>query len=136
MRGSILLQFVTRFLVPAQIAYSLFLLWRGHNEPGGGFSGGLVVVAAIGLYAIAYSPDNVRRILPVDPVSIAGIGIVFAIVAGFMGLVAGDAFLTGLWLEIDLAFIHLDVGTPLLFDVGVYLLVIGAGATILFALIE
>ena len=69
---SLILRTATRFLMPLLLLFALFLLFRGHNEPGGGFVGGLVVAAAFVLYAIAYGVDAGRRALLVDPSTTPG----------------------------------------------------------------
>ncbi len=129
---SIILASATRLLVAMILAFSLLLLWRGHNEPGGGFVGGLVACVALGLLAISRGPAAVRRLLPADPRSLAGIGIGLAILAGALGPLAGEPFLTGQWITVG----GLKLGTPLLFDAGVYLVVVGALLTILLPLEE
>ena len=134
--NSLILRSVAGALVPLQLVFSLFLLLRGHNEPGGGFSAGLVVGAAIALHALAFTPRLTRRLLRVEPLSIAGVGLLVALVSGVFGLLAGGAYMEGQWLELELAGTHWDLGTPLLFDVGVYLLVIGTGAAVLLTLME
>jgi multicomponent Na+:H+ antiporter subunit B len=133
--NSLLLQTVARVLIPSQLVFSVFLLLRGHNEPGGGFAAGLVAVAAISLQQFALQAGRRRVRLPLDPLSLCGLGLLVAMLAGVIGLISGEPFLTGVWFELDLAVVHLDIGTPLLFDLGVYLLVIGAGNTILQSLV-
>ena len=71
---SSILRTATRFLMPLLLLFALFLLLRGHNEPGGGFVGGLVVAAAFVLYAIAYGVAAGRRALLVDPSTLLGAG--------------------------------------------------------------
>jgi multicomponent Na+:H+ antiporter subunit B len=133
---SIILRSVAHVLVPLQLVFSLFLLLRGHNEPGGGFAAALVVGAALALHSIAHSPEETRRLLRIEPVSIAGLGLFVALLAGAFGLASGEQFLAGQWSEIDLVVFHLEFGTPLLFDVGVYLLVIGVVTAVLLTLME
>jgi multicomponent Na+:H+ antiporter subunit B len=65
--NSLILSAATRFLAPLMLAYSLFILLRGHNEPGGGFIGGLIAAVAFALYAKAEGTDAARRALRVDP---------------------------------------------------------------------
>jgi multisubunit Na+/H+ antiporter MnhB subunit len=132
---SLILQTATRVLVPIQLAFSLYLLWRGHNEPGGGFIAGLVVSSALGLLALAFSPGAAKRLLRVPPGQLVGAGMLVALFSGAVGILAGDGFLTGQWVAIGVPF-HIKLGTPLLFDAGVYLVVIGAGAAILFSLMS
>ena len=129
---SVILLGTTRFLVILMMGFSLFLLWRGHNEPGGGFVGGLVASVAFGLLCISRGPDAARRTLRIDPRTLAGVGVGLALVAGVWGLVLGGSFLQGYWVTIG----GLKLGTPLLFDLGVYLVVIGAVATLLLSLEE
>lgn len=134
---SYLLRTTASFLLPLLLLFSLFLYLRGHNEVGGGFVGGLVAAAAWALYAIAYDADQARRVLRVDPRLLIGLGLLAALTSGLVGLLAGEPFLTGEWLEFDLAGLgHVEIGTPIIFDLGVYLTVLGVTLTIVFALDE
>ncbi len=136
--NSLILRTISRFLVGLMLLFSVFLLLRGHNEPGGGFIGGLVAAAGIIVYGIADGPSAVRRILRVDPRAIAMTGLLVAIVAGLIAATAGAPFLTGLWTFIGATPSDkgLALGTPLLFDIGVYLVVIGGVLGMVVALEE
>ncbi len=130
--NSLILSTVARAVIALMVLFSLYLLMRGHNQPGGGFVGGLVASSALMLHAIANGVTATRRLLRVDPRAIAMIGIAVAIIAGLMAAFIGAPFLTGVW-----AFpAGIPLGTPLLFDVGVYLVVAGAVTTLVFALEE
>ncbi len=129
---SLILDTAMRLLVGLMLVFSLFLLWRGHNEPGGGFVGGLVASVAFALVAMARGPAVMRRALRVNPRTLAGVGIAVTLVAGMWGPLVGTSFLQGHWTEIG----GIKVGTPLLFDIGVYLVVIGAVLTMILALEE
>lgn len=134
---SYLLRTTATFLLPLLLLFSLFLYLRGHNEVGGGFVGGLVAAAAWSLYAIAYDAARARRVLRIDPRLLIGLGLLAALTSGVVGLLAGEPFLTGEWLEFDLVGLgHLEIGTPVIFDLGVYLTVLGVTLTIVFALDE
>ncbi len=136
--NSVILRTATRVLVPLLLIVSLLILWRGHNEPGGGFIGGLMAVIAVALYAIAAGPNAARRALRVDPLTIAGIGLLAATAAGLWGVVVDGAFLKGMWPLLttapDGSKAGLPVGSVLLFDTGVFLTVLGSVSAILFAL--
>jgi multicomponent Na+:H+ antiporter subunit B len=134
---SLILRSAARLLLPLLLLFSIFLLLRGHNEPGGGFSGGLVAAAAFSLITIATDVPTTRRTLRVSPRVFIGVGLLIATVSGAAGLVSGGAFLTGLWADLPLpGGSTLAVGTPLLFDIGVYLVVIGVVLTIILSLAE
>lgn len=134
--SSLILRTVARVVIPLQLVFSLFLLLRGHNEPGGGFAGALMVGAALALHSIAYSKAATRRLLRLEPVRLAGLGLLLALTSGFIGLAAREEFLAGQWASLDLGIFHWELGTPLLFDAGVYLLVIGMATALLFSLME
>jgi multicomponent Na+:H+ antiporter subunit B len=110
------------------LLFSLIVLFRGHNDPGGGFIGGLLAACAITVYGMARGVGAVRRLLRLNPIVVAGAGILVAAFAGLLSAVVGDPFLTGLWLPFAI------FGTPGLFDVGVYLTVFGTVAAIVLAL--
>lgn len=132
---SLILSTAASYLFPLLLLFSVFLLLRGHNEPGGGFVGGLVVAAAFALYAIAHDVARARRVLGVDPRTLIGLGLLVGLVSGLFGLVAGLPFMSGQWSEYSVPLLG-KLGTPLLFDTGVYLVVIGVTLTIIFALAE
>jgi multicomponent Na+:H+ antiporter subunit B len=131
----VILESAARGLLPLLLLVSLFVLLRGHNEPGGGFVGGLVAAAAVALVALASGVDAARRVLRVSPLALVGAGLSLALGAGLAGLVAGRPFLAGLWLELPLPVVG-KLGTPVVFDVGVYLVVVGITLTILLPLLE
>src|SRR3972149_3754275 len=91
---SLILRTATRFLITLLLLFSVFLLLRGHNEPGGGFVGGLVASIAIALFAWASTIPNARRILKVDPKLLIGAGLLTAAGSGLLSLVLGQPFLT------------------------------------------
>ena len=125
----------TRFLVPLMLLFSLFLLVRGHNEPGGGFVGGLVAATAIALVLLSEGLGEARRLLRVDPLALVAAGLLVALASGVPPLLRGWPYMTGLWLKVPLPVVG-KVGSPVIFDVGVYIVVLGIVLAILFALAE
>jgi multicomponent Na+:H+ antiporter subunit B len=96
-----------------------------------------MVGSAFALYALAFDVAAARRKLRVDPVSLAAAGLAVACLSGVPALLYGEPFLTGIWREVPLLFgVVFDLGTPLIFDVGVYLVVWGILLTLVFALGE
>lgn len=133
--SSVILSTAIRLLLPLLLLFSVFLLLRGHNEPGGGFVGGLVAAAAIALYALAEGAGAAQRLLKLDPRSLIAFGLALALTSGIIPLLFGQPLLTGLWLPFPLPVLG-HVGTPLLFDLGVYLLVAGMALLIVLSLME
>ena len=132
-----ILRTTTRFLLPLLLLLSVFLLFRGHHEPGGGFSGGLVAAAAFVLCRFAFGVEEVKRALPVDPRALMGAGLLVALGSGSLPLLTGQPLMTGLWGRLPVPGVgDLDLGTPLLFDLGVYLTVVGVTLSIILPLAE
>ena len=118
-------------LMPLLLVFAVFLLLRGHNQPGGGFVGGLVAAAAFALYAIAFGVQHARRALLVKPLTLLGGGLLIALVSGMPSVLRGQPFLTALWAPESV-----PLGTPALFDVGVFLVVSGVALMMIFSLAE
>lgn len=135
MKRSLLLPVAARYLVPLMLLFSVFLLLRGHNEIGGGFVGGLVAASALMLYAIAISPEALQRLLPIEPYLMVGIGLLTSLTSTVIPIFGGEPFMKGLWFPRPIPVIG-KIGTPLLFDTGVYLVVIGVILWILLTLAE
>lgn len=136
--NSIIFTTASRLLMGLMLLFSLFLLWRGHNEPGGGFIGGLVAAAGLVVYGLADGTRSMRAILRTDPRNIALAGLLLAIIAGLLPAISGQDFLTGMWIFIGATATDkgLALGTPLLFDIGVYLAVLGGVVGMVIALEE
>ncbi|MCI1190987.1 Na(+)/H(+) antiporter subunit B [Calidifontimicrobium sp. SYSU G02091] len=116
------------------LAASVWVLLRGHNEPGGGFIGGLVAASASILWAVAHGSEAAAKRLPSgSPVTLAAVGVGLAALSGLPALVVGDAFLTHWWGTLPL--VGVKVSTVLVFDLGVYLCVWGALAGYALALL-
>jgi multicomponent Na+:H+ antiporter subunit B len=134
-RDSLILRVTTRLLFPLTLIFSVFLLLRGHNEPGGGFVGGLTAASAFALVLASHGLEKARQLLRVDPLAFVGAGLGVALLSGVPPLFDGGAFLTGHWLEAKIPVIG-HLGTPFVFDVGVYLAVLGVVVAIVFELAE
>lgn len=133
--SSLIIQTAARTIVPLLLFFSFYVLVAGHNEPGGGFVGGLVAAAALTLHAIAFGVGSARRALRWDPQTVIGAGLVVALAAVWLGPIAGRAPMTGLWASTP-GRTAIELGTPLLFDVGVFLVVAGATLGVIFSLSE
>lgn len=138
--NSLILTVATRFLTPLMLALSVFMLLRGHNDPGGGFIGGLLAATAFALYATAEGSAAARAALRVEPAALGMFGVALALAAGLWGLVTAGAFFAGVWPFIETtpegAKTGWPVGSILIFDTGVYLVVVGAVSAIFFTLAE
>lgn len=132
---SLILSTAIRLLLPLLLLFSLFLLLRGHNEPGGGFVGGLVAAAAFALYSLAHGAEAGRKMLRIEPRLLVAIGLMTALVSGTLPFIFGLPFLTALWSTLPAPVIG-HAGSPLLFDAGVYLVVTGVSLLIIFSLME
>ena len=105
---------------------SVYLLFAGHNQPGGGFVGGLVAGAAISLRYIAGGIEEVRHISRLRPWTILGLGLLLAALTAMVPLLFGDAVLEGAYRPIDLPVVgQVSLVPALVFDIGVYLGVVG-----------
>ncbi len=135
MKNSLILITVVKYIIPLLLIFSFFLLLRGHNEPGGGFSGGLVAASAYALYAIANGVSEAEKLLKIDPLKLIALGLLIALGSGSYPLLLGESFMTGVWLNNAIPVIG-KIGTPLIFDIGVYILVLGITTKIIFSLAE
>ncbi len=136
--NSIILRIGTRYLSGILLLFSIYMLIRGHNEPGGGFIGGLIGSTGFVLYAIACGTDDARKALKLMPQNIAVAGLGIALLAGIVAAVFGDPLFTGQWLFINPTEDSkgLPLSTVLVFDIGVYLVVFGSVLSIVFAMEE
>lgn len=133
---SLILTTATRYLLPLMLIFSIFILLRGHNEPGGGFIGGLVASTAFALYGFAFGITEARRILTFDPLKLISIGLLMVLASGLVApLFSQQPFMTSQWGTTTLPAIG-KLSTPLLFDTGVYIAVIGVVMLIILTLAE
>lgn len=127
---------IAPYLTSLMVLFSIFVLLRGHNDPGGGFIGGLIAASAFAIYGIACGVSPVRRALYFHPMAISGFGLLLAALAGWLSLFFDVPFLTGLWTTVSILGLPVDLSTVLFFDIGVYLVVVGAITSIALALEE
>ena len=117
-----------RILFPWLLVLSLIVFYRGHNLPGGGFIGGLLGAAAFILIGLGDGMEIARKRLRFDPVTVLGIGIGITILSGLPGLFGDEkSYFVDRWLpDFTLPILgEMHIGTPMLFDLGVYIVVIG-----------
>ena len=128
------LRLLNRILTPVLMLLALYLLFRGHNLPGGGFIAGLMAAAAFQLQILSRGHRNVRRTVGPYLNSGIGLGLAVAICAGIAGLVKGTIF-KGIWFKLDLPLLgYLKLGTPVIFDLGVFLVVVSVATSYLLGL--
>lgn len=130
---SVILRTGVSVLQPLLLLVAAFLLIRGHHEPGGGFSGGLMAGAAFVFYAVSHGVGAARRQLRVEPSALIGGGLLLAAGSGVFSLLTGRPFMSSLWATLDVSE-GAQVGTPFLFDLGVFLVSTGAVLWIVFSL--
>jgi multicomponent Na+:H+ antiporter subunit A len=125
-RRSVVLEVITRILFHTILVFSFYLLFSGHNEPGGGFAGGLVAGLALVLRYLAGGRYELGEAAPVDPGLLLGAGLLLAGSTGVAGLLLGAEVLQTAILETTLPVLgDVKLVTSLFFDMGVYLIVVG-----------
>ncbi|MDD7909173.1 MULTISPECIES: Na+/H+ antiporter subunit B [Pseudovibrio] len=134
--NTVIFRTIAPYLSALMMVFSIFVLLRGHNEPGGGFIGGLIAVSAFAIYGIACGVAAVRRSMVVHPMSLAGIGLFIAVLSVLPSYLFGQPPMTSQWLIFDFLGSELKLSTPLVFDIGVYLVVVGAITSIALSLEE
>lgn len=123
---SILLEVVVRLIFHALIVLSLYLLFTGHNSPGGGFAGGLVAGLALVTRYLAGGRHELGATIPIDAGRILGTGLALAVTTAVLPLFFGHSALASSWIDINLGPLGvLPVVTSTFFDIGVYLVVFG-----------
>lgn len=134
--STVIFRTIAPVLAAIMVVFSVFVLLRGHNEPGGGFIGGLIAASAIALYGIAVGVAEVRKALRVDPLALAGFGVLLASISGLISIAFGVPFLTGLWTIFTFENTEIAISSPMFFDIGVYFVVLGTLAAVALALEE
>lgn len=130
--NDIILQTITKVTLFVIVLFSVYLFFAGHYTPGGGFIGGLMTSGAIVLLLLAYDLKTVQKMLPVDFKIIAALGLLFAAGTGTGALFFNKPFLTHAFGDIYIPFIgKTSLHTATIFDLGVYLVVIGVTMTII-----
>ena len=127
-----LLGTVSQSLLPLALLVSVFIFLRGHNEPGGGFIAGLVTAVALILLYIARGVDWTQQRMSFQYQPIAVVGVAIAALTGLGSWAFGHNFLTSAFGHFSIPYIgEIELATAMLFDLGVYLTVVGATLMIL-----
>jgi multicomponent Na+:H+ antiporter subunit B len=134
-RRALVLEVAVRGLYPIMMIAAVWVLLRGHHEPGGGFIGGLIAVCATALVAVAKGSSAALARIPLGPKRLSAAGTALALVSAAPAPFLGKPYLTHQWIEVPLGFTELSLGTTLLFDLGVFGAVFGALGGILASII-
>lgn len=135
--NSTILQTATRYLLPMLLVISVVVLFQGHNLPGGGFIAGLIGSSGLALHGMAFGPKATREALRINPATVMGAGLAVALGSGLYAVVMGLPLLTGVWFSFEVPGLKsIKVGTPVFFDIGVYLVVLGVVMSIVLSLLE
>jgi multisubunit Na+/H+ antiporter MnhB subunit len=128
------LRAVSRPVTMLLVGMSIIVLLRGHDEPGGGFIGGLLAAAGFVVHGLAFGPLPARRLLRTHPLNLLAAGLLLAALSGVPGLLQGSAYMAAQWWG-ELLTLG-KISTVLVFDVGVYLVVLGAVTLILLGAVD
>ena len=126
--NSLILKVAGRWLLPLFLVMSVLVMYRGHNAPGGGFIGGLLAASGFILTAFAEGLSYSRRKLRISPHALIALGLLISMASAFPAVFLGLPLMTGLWWG--------HVGTPILFDVGVFFTVIGVVMLIFYSIAQ
>jgi len=134
---NIILEKIVDLFMKVMLIFSIYLLLRGHNNPGGGFIAGIIASTGFIFYAIIFGTESLQSIIKIKPQTFIAIGLSFVLIAAILPTFSSTEILTGLWIKAKIPILGtLHIGTPLLFDIGVYGVVIGVILTIIISIME
>jgi monovalent cation:proton antiporter len=136
--NDVILQTVTKAVAFIILAFSVFIFFAGHNNPGGGFIGGLMTASAFILLYLAFDIEGMKKVIPFDFIRMTALGLLIAVGTGMGSFLFGEPFLSHAFGYFDLPLFGEDteLATAVLFDIGVYLTVIGITMTIILTIGE
>ncbi|MBP3951344.1 Na(+)/H(+) antiporter subunit B [Bacillus suaedae] len=135
--NDVILKTVTQLVTFIIIIFSIYVFLSGHHHPGGGFIGGLMTAAAFVLIGLAFDIETVKKIIPIDFKLISATGMLIAVLTGIGSFVFDANFLSHTFDYFHLPLLgETELATAVLFDIGVYLVVIGITLTIIFTIGE
>lgn len=132
---TLILSTLLKVLTPLFIGFALYMFFRGHNQPGGGFIAGLIASIPFMLHSMVFGYQGTIRVYKIKPKFLGSIGLLLALVSGMFSVVTGNPFMSPIWVSDKLPLIG-KIGTPLFFDMGVFLVVFGVVLQITFLLTE
>jgi len=125
--SSLILRIGMRLILPLMILFGAFMALKGHNAPGGGFIGGLIIAVALAIYRMAYGEQALHTAVPVHPRLLIFMGLALAMVTALMPLLAGEPVLRSVVTDLHLTkAISVHFVSAIFFDIGVLLVVVGA----------
>ncbi|MFC0473573.1 Na(+)/H(+) antiporter subunit B [Halalkalibacter kiskunsagensis] len=135
--NELMLHTITRVVTFIILAFSVYLFFAGHNNPGGGFIGGLMTASALLLMYLGFDMKSIKSALPFNFTSMIAIGLLIAIATGVSSMLFGYPFLTQFFEYYQLPILgETELTTALPFDLGVYLVVVGIALTIILTIAE
>jgi multicomponent Na+:H+ antiporter subunit B len=132
--NTIIFRTAAPIIVATMLVFSVYVCLRGHNEPGGGFIGGLIAASSVAILGMSIGSAATRRALKADPLAYAGFGVFIAACSGLASIFTGATFMTSIWLYLNLGDTVVPLSTPMVFDIGVYFVVFGSVSAIALAL--
>lgn len=135
--NDVILRTISRIVVFIILTFGVYLFLSGHNTPGGGFIGGLVLACAIVLLYLSTDIETVKKSLPIDFKYVAAIGVLLATSTGFGSIIFGVPFMSQTFAYFDLPiFGETELTTVTIFEAGVALTVVGVLVTIILSISE
>src|SRR5690625_3996831 len=130
--NDIILRSTTSLISFILLGFAIYLLFAGHNSPGGGFVGGLTTSAAFLLMYISFGQSTIDKILSINFINLVPIGLMIALLTGLGSLICEKAFLTQTFGHVSLRlFGEFELAAARLVDLGVFLTVLGRTMTII-----
>lgn len=135
---SLIFRTTARYLVPVLLLFTLFLLFRGHNHPGGAFPAALVAAVALAIQAMARGEEK-KETTSAPPGShyLIAAGFTLMILSGLPGLLNGAELMTAFWSRVGMGGGLFEwLGTPVLFEIGIFTAIVGGARLMLESLPE
>lgn len=130
--NNLILRTTTSLIAFILLGFAIYLLFAGHNLPGGGFVGGLMTSASIILLYITHGTKVVQKFLPINFKMLIPLGLLIALLTGIGAFIFNVPFLTHTFGEIYIPLLgNIEIATAMFFDIGVYVTVLGATITII-----
>lgn len=133
--NSVILQIASKYVRWLLVIFSVIMLLRGHNLPGGGFIGGLLAGLSLAYKGFSFTPSVLEKEMKIRPEIFMVFGLLLIFISLWPGVVLEGTLMQGIWFTIPFPFTEgYKFGTPFLFDIGVYFVVIGVTVLFLFSL--